>query len=361
MYMVLVKSLLLALLLSLASFASAADAKTALPCDATSIAVAADGSGLWFGCSQGLAAEKRAEAAGKPAPNYAGTDSDPTDVYWLANGSTAPVKAASAKGVIDIMPALVGSQALFVMPQASGKSKVALFNGQQRVKDLPLNPEFLLWSADAQKIYFYGGSTVQADAWNVLAIYDLKTGAVEKKTLRTPTEILRVCPANGNVYSVTPKYPGFAGSTLEYTPELRFVRRVHGWIGAHFSAACAYVASEADFHGPLPWDIYDVSSGKILFSFAGLDEEGKTEAYRFVQWIPKHESLLLREHVMGQNRPDKLEVFDVKSGRVLQTVPDTEVVAWSADGNSFILGEGSALVWHTITPQSTAGAPSNNK
>ena len=349
MYIVPVRLLLLTLLLALVSSnINAAVQKAPLPCDATSIAVAADGSGLWFGCSKGLAERKRAEAAGKPEPSYAGTDSDPTDVYWLANGSTAPMKVVSAKGVVDVVAAPVGPQALFVMPHPTGRSKVVLYNAQQRLKDLPLNPDFLLWSADAQKVYTYGGSTVQSDAWNILAIYDLKTGSAEKKTLRTPTEILRVCPTTGSVYSVTPKYPGFPGSTVEYTPDLQFVRKVHGWIGAHFSATCAYVASEADFHGPLPWDIYDVSSGKVLFSFAGLDDEGKAEAYRFVQWNPKHESLLLREHILGHKRPDVLEVFDVQKGTVLQTVPDTDVVAWSTDGDSFVTGDGSALVWHAM-------------
>jgi len=38
----------------------------------------------------------------------------------------------------------------------------------------------------------------------------------------------------------------------------------------------------------------------------------------------------------------------VQKGTVLQTVPDTDVVAWSADGDSFVTGDGSALVWHAM-------------
>jgi len=67
----------------------------------------------------------------------------------------------------------------------------------------------------------------------------------------------------------------FPGITVEYTPDIRFVRRINGWIGARFSAQCTFVASESDFHGPLPWSIYNTRSAKKLLQFSGEDEDAK--------------------------------------------------------------------------------------
>lgn len=326
-----------------------AQEKTVLPCDVTGIAVASDASGVWFSCSRNLAALRRAVNAGQPAPLYTGANNDPTDLYWLPTATKVPVKIASAKGIIDVIAAPIGSQALVVMPQESGPGQVILYNRERRIKELPVDASFLLWSADSLKLYFYGGNTTESDAWNILGIYDLSTAAITRKQLREATEIVRVCPTNGHVYSVTPKYPGSAGSTVEYTPSAQFVRRIRGWVGARFSARCTYVASESSFHGPLPWSIYDVKTARKMFDFSILDEDGKKDSYWLEQWNPKHDSVLLRQYIPGNKGQPVREVFDVRSGRVLQTIPDADVVGWSADGNSIITADNNSLIWHPTT------------
>jgi hypothetical protein len=243
------------------------------------------------------------------------------------------------------------SKALVLMPQQRSRAKVILYDGPRRERALPVDAESLLWSADGTKIYFYGGSTVQADGWNILATYDLQSGAVHRTMLVEPTELIRVCPATGYVYTVTPAFPGSHASTVEYTSEIIFRRRVRQWVGATFSARCTYVASEYSFHGPLPWSIYRVNDGTRLFTYAGLDD-GK-DAYYPIGWNPKVESLLLRGFVAA-NGQNVLEVFDVSNGHVRLTLKDTDPggTTWSHDGSSLVVANGESLKHYPIrTPR----------
>lgn len=231
-----------------------------------------------------------------------------------------------------------------MVAQRSGAGRVLLYNRKQQVKELPANASFLLWAGDSQKLYFYGGTTVQEDAWNTPGIYDLSKGTITRAKLREPTEILRVCPASGEVYAATPEYARFAGTTVEYTPDIRFVRRIHSWVGARFSTQCTYVASESDYHGPLPWSIYDTRTAKRLFQFFAADEDAKGDVYSLVGWNPKHDPILLRKHV-SRRHERVLEVFNVQSGGVLQTLPDGDWPMWSADGANIIVAYKNILVW----------------
>jgi hypothetical protein len=319
-----------------------------VPCRVRQMALAGDGSGIWFVCLPSSAApEKHSDTAGQPTPQYARANTAQTEAYWLPTATHVPVKVANATASIYILAAPLGSQALVVTLPGSGRWRVALYDKQVRVKELPLDASFLLWSSESRRIYFYGGSTIQADVWDILGTCDLSTGTITRTQLHEPTEILRVCPANGEVYSVTPQYPNFAGSTVEYTSTIQFVRQIHGWIGALFSAHCTYVASEYSYHGPLPWNIYEVSTGKRMYHFSALDEEGKDDVYSPVQWNPKQDSILLREYLPAHNGPRILQVFDVRSGSVLQTLSHANVVSWSADGASIIAAEGNKLIWHS--------------
>lgn len=293
-------------------------------------------------CSRNWLAIKKAQAASQPTPT-----ANPSDVYWIDSATGVPEKVASADTAVNVIAAPSGSQSLIVMAQRSGSGRVMLYNRERRVKELPVDATFLLWGGDSQKVYFYGGTTIQADAWNILGIYDVNNGSITRAKLREPAEILRVCPANGEVYSATPQYPKFRGSTVEYTPEIQFVRQIHGWIGARFSAQCTYVASESDYHGPLPWSIYNTRSAKKLFQFSAADEDTKGGIYSLVAWNPKHDSVLLREHV-SEHHQRLLEVFDVKGGRVLQTLPGADLPTWSADGANIIVPDGDVLVWHPV-------------
>lgn len=283
-------------------------------------------------------AAKEARANALPPP----ADESPSDLYWLGSDTYEPVKIATANGTIRVLPAPSGALSLVVEPQERS-SRVLLYRGKQEVKSLSVDDTFLLWSADARKFYFYGGTTLQADAWNVLGIYDLDSDASRRVKLKEPTEILGICPATGNVYSTSPQYPGFAGTTVEYTPTVQFVKKIRGWIGAQFSAHCNYVASESSYHGPLPWSIYNTANGKRLFQFDYTDDDTKGDMYALIAWNPSHDSILLRDHISKQK--EFLEVFDVRSGRILQQLGELRPAVWSADGNSIILAHANELQW----------------
>lgn len=124
------------------------------------------------------------------------------------------------------------------------------------------------------------------------------------------------------------------------------MQKVKGWIGALFSAECKYVASEYSYHGPLPWSIYEVSTGRRLYQFSALDEEEKDDVYEPIEWNPTHDSLLLREYFPKHDGRRVLEVFDVGSGSTLETLPHASVVAWSADGTHVITADANRLIWH---------------
>ncbi len=231
---------------------------------------------------------------------------------------------------------------MVVMPEEKGWGAVFLYDQQTKIKKLPIDAYWLEWSADAKKVYFYGGSTIQADAWDILGIYDLDTGQTHRRRLRSPTEIVRVCLKNGNVYSATPVYPGSAGRTVEYDSDIHYLRQITNWLGARFSANCSFVASEADYHGPLPWKIFETGTGKTLFAFDAVDGEDKLPSYSLLEWNPRHESLMLRDHSFGGG-VSVVEVFDIKTGKIVQQLPGTGSVAWSADGDSVLMAVGTKL------------------
>jgi hypothetical protein len=296
-----------------------------VPCAVGQIAVAGDGSGIWVVCK-----------------------AQENEVYWVAGATGAPVRILKGGAGIEIFAAPLGSQAVVVVSPRSGRRQAVLYDKETRVKELPIDASFALWGADGHRIYFYGGSSVPGEAWDILGIYVLESGAIARTKLHEATEIVRVCAGNGNLYAVTPAYPGFAGNTTEYTAAVKFVREVHGWIGGIFSAKCTYVASEYSYHGPLPWDIYEVKSGKSLYHFPALDDEVKGGVYAPVAWNPKEDSLLLREYFQDRDADGVFQVFDARSGKVLRTLPGGGAVAWSADGASVFVAEGQRVVSYLV-------------
>lgn len=289
-----------------------------LPCEVTSFALAADDSGTWFECSN--------------------------VVYWLGSKSSAPQKIAFAEFAIDIVPAPSGSQVLLSIPAKSKPNRVALFDRERFLKTLPNSPLVMAWSADARKLYIESGPS-NGNSAAAVAVYDLNSGSSTRRKLLEPTEMLRTCSSTGHVYTTTPKYPGYKGSTVEYTADIQLLRTIRGWNGARFSATCSYVASESDFHGPLAWSIYETATGKVLHRFADMNES-TGEFYSVVEWNPRVESLLLRRHYAGDAAVD--EVYDVEEDRVVRSFSRAVGIAWSPNGKSVVFASGKKLVRQDI-------------
>ena len=330
----------------------AADKTYSLPCEALDVVPSGDGTTIWFTCSKEWSDWKRAveqaRRSGKPEPPPKGADYRSTDLYTLDLATGRTVLAAHSPGAPSIIPAPHENRALVVFPAEHSWGTAYLYEKEKRLAELPLNAYFLLWSADGKLVYSYGGSTVEADAWNILGIFDLSAGKLLKKTLKEPTEIVRVCAATGHVFTATPVYPGSPASTIEYDREVNFVRRVTKWEGARFSATCKYVASESDFHGPLPWSVFETATGKRLYRFDYCEDD--KDSYGLTAWNPKVDRLMIREYVAKGAAWDHApnQVFDVATGRVREILPKAEAYAWSADGRSVILGRGRTLVFHAI-------------
>lgn len=322
----------------------------ATPCNLTDFSVAADGTGVWVICRTESDKEKAADEAGrKTTAPPVGSRNDPSEVYWVDLLHGGAQRAASASGAIDVYPSPKGHMALLVLPQERSWGEVFVYDAATRQRKLPIDAYTLAWGSDASRVYFYGGTTLQADVWNILATYSLETGKTVRRKLVVPTEIVGVCGRDGHVFTTTPAYPGSAGATIEYDSDLRFIRWVRRWIGARFSANCRYVASEQSYHGPLPWSVYDISTERRLFHFDYFGDEGKEDSFELIAWNPARESLMLRRLYPLGKEPADLQVFDVAMGRVRLRLPDSRRgIAWSADGRFVLMGCRRAIEFHEV-------------
>jgi hypothetical protein len=95
----------------------------------------------------------------------------------------------------------VGRSAVVVVPEQGSNGRVLLYEGAREVSPLPIGAEVLAWSSDAGKVYFYCGSTLEADAWNILGVLKLGSLAISKAKLPVPTEDINICSANGHVFA----------------------------------------------------------------------------------------------------------------------------------------------------------------
>jgi hypothetical protein len=315
-----------------------------LPCSISRLAVSADASTIWVTCEDRDEWTKKAEEAKwakQPPPPPPPANRIPTRFYAVDVSSGKATLLASTVGWIRLLPAPKGDALIAVR----NMDQAALYRRDRKISELPVDASFLAWSADAIRLYFYGGTTIQADAWNILGIYDLRTGTKMKRRLVEPTENIGVCQANGHVFSETPEYPNFKGSTVEYDSKLTLMRRFIHFIGSRFSAHCLYVASESDFHGPLPWSVYDVRTGKKLHRFEYYSTNNQGDEYELVAWSPTRDEFMLRRYMPKGGAPHSLQVINIASGQVLASVPDNEQpVTWSSDGTEIILGQGAKLV-----------------
>ena len=172
---------------------------------------------------------------------------------------------------------------ILVLPKERGSGLAILYDGPRRVAELPIDPSFLVWSADASKIYFYGGSTIQSDAWNILGVLRLNGLAVSREKLVEPTQNVYVCSDSGHLFTGDPipnKQGELEATAAEYDSDVRFLRRITEFLPGHFSVSCRYVATEQNLHGPLPWEIIEVATGKRLLHFKYTGEK-KEEEFEF--------------------------------------------------------------------------------
>ena len=141
---------------------------------------------------------------------------------------------------------------------------------------LPINPWYFVWGADGKRLLITVETPRDADAWWGVGVLNPHGLAVVRRDLLEPTEDLFVCPSTGHVFT------GFADfrnglrpeHAVEYDSDVTHARRLRNFPPGHFSANCKYVATTDFFHGPVPWGIFEVSTGRKL-----IEEEA-------AGWVP---------------------------------------------------------------------------
>ena len=328
------------LLLTCLTFGARADRTYEFPCEIASFAVSADMTMAWVSCFR-LDPTHTAEAWQRPSSLYA---------LDIASGTLSEVREAT--GWIRIIAAPAGARAIAVIPQKGGIARGFFYQGQREVSQIPIATEYLSWSADGRSVYFYGRTTIEADAWNILGVFRPDTDAISRTRLAVPTEEVNVCAANRHVFAGIVSYDLHGNAkpyaAAECDADLLFIRRNPKVPPGSFSATCRYVASPHSFsHGPVPWRVIDANTGKALLrvEFTG---EGGPEDFEFKSWNPQQDRLLLRLRYRSDALPD-LQVFDILHRTVVDSIPDfTGEAAWSRDGEFLICSRGQTLVFRPI-------------
>jgi hypothetical protein len=334
-----------------------------LPCEVTSFDQSGDGSIVWFACKdrslwkrwQSDAAEAGKQKKLPPPPPV--TVYSRTEVYAIEISSGRITALGGAEGRVEIVAAPLGTRMVLVLPEDKGPGRPVLYDGTRKVTELPIDPSrLLLWSPDARKIYFYGGSTIEAEAWDILGVLQLDGLVVIREKLLEATESFHICTGNGHIFTGDP-IPNEKGdleaNTVEYDPDLKSPQRITKFLPGVFSASCRYVATEQSFHGPLPGEIIDVATGQRLmrFEFTG---EGKKVEFEFQSWNPKRDDIFLRLVDLPMNSETGLsnglvQVFQLGKQRVLESFNDISGnVAWSRDGRSLVFPRANSLVFRLI-------------
>ena len=331
--------------------AASPDLTYSLPGPAASVAASADGKVIWIVCY--------IARPGSP-PNSLG----PFDsvVYTFDPSNRRLTEILKAAGVATVTVAPMGSKAIIVLPDEHSNGKALLYDGSDQNAGLPLdfsflNPIFVLWNSDGRRLYSYGGSTIQADAWNILAMTSIDSRTVSKRRLAIPTESAYVCSRTGHVFVGLPGLDrtGHLERTraAEYDADLNLIGRSRFSAGG-FSATCRYVATPSSFHGPIPWRITETASGREVscFDFTG-GETGKEE-FEFESWNPKRDEILLRTRYNAAGAGTDLQVFELSHKAVIETFRNFRganfdgQAAWSADGLSLLLARGRSLRIHPL-------------
>jgi hypothetical protein len=282
-------------------------------------------------------------------------------VYAMDTSTGRLVQVVKSVGVITVTAAPIGGKAIIVLPEEHSNGRAWLYDGSAAAGQLPLdfsfiNPYFVVWTADAERVMFYGGSTIDADAWNILGVVALRNLTVSKVKLFAPTEQVYVCPGTGHIFTGMPGIDRSGhleiGRAVEYGADLRLISTANILPAGNFSATCRYVATPSSAHGPIPWRIVDGRNGRELMYFEFTGGESGKEEFEFRSWNPKRDHLLLRTRYRpgGPNgTATDLEVFDISRRVVVESLPGfSGEAAWSADGRSLIVSRGRSIVFHLV-------------
>jgi hypothetical protein len=315
-----------------------------LPCQPDSIAASADGSTVWIAC------EEKGHGSLKSDWVYRNW------VYAADLQSGRLQKISTGHGFVGFLPAPHGMGAVMTRVGEMHPKHALLLSGAKIVKQLPIDWP-IAWSGDGTNLYFDAGSTVQAEAWDILGILHLNDMSIEKVQLTSAAEGIDVCAATGEIYQGESELDREGNLSFEvrvYDANGKFLRKPAGIPSGRFSANCRYMATDDSFHGPVPWEIFDVAAGKRLELFPDADHSGSSWQ-SFGAWNPRTENLYLRtlETPVKDSATETntvLQIADAATGKLVASRADFgDMVTWSSDGASVLVAKDSKL---TIVPLS---------
>jgi hypothetical protein len=314
----------------------------ALPCAPQTLAVATDGSTAWFAC-EGQSAENVSDWVHR---NW---------VYALDLESGRVKKISEGHGFVRFLPAPHGAEAIMMRLGERKAKHAVLVNGNGIVKELPII-DAIDWNSAGTNVYFEAGSTIEAEAWNILGILNVRVGSVKKVKLSAAAEDLYVCRATGNLYFGGPSFDekeNLKFAVAEYDADGKPSGKTPQFPAGEFSSNCRFVVTEGFFHGTVPWEITEVASGKRL-EFFPISTAKDAAWLSFLQWNPRRERLYIRtsESAVNGNIAEtktQLEVVDAATRSVVAEFFDFDgAAAWCADGRSVLLARGKRLDAVTI-------------
>jgi hypothetical protein len=216
-----------------------------------------------------------------------------------------------------------------------------LYEGTLRRAKLDGTP--VAWSADGTKLFYDAGSTVNADGFNILGIFDTQKFRTRQIHLRNITEHVTTCSKSGYIYteSWVDDWPPEADAYDQNGTFLFHSKNPY----VDFSASCHFGVPFASAHGPADWAVFDARSRNIVTQFPWHDDDPSRQ-HSFEAWNPVIDQLfLMHDFATGAE-----QVFDIQKRAVVYWCSDCSAVSWSADGKSLIYWRDGKFIFQPIQP-----------
>jgi len=206
------------------------------------------------------------------------------------------------------------------------------------------------WNPKMGTIMMETGWPKDTDGFNALGLINVATGAVTKTAVQQTSELIGICPANGNFYTEHRSIKDELGAD-EYDGSGKFIRTIRSPL-AVYSAECTYGLPFAaiGLHGPDDWGVFHAASGQKLMDFP-WNEDGKSDLHWFRAWNPRRDSLLLMYSTEGATKKDTVDALDVAQRKVVKSWPHPEgspPIEWSGDGSAVVTVRDQQVVFDSL-------------
>jgi WD40 repeat protein len=302
-----------------------------LPCvPVENLAASADGNWLWLACE---VVDPAWQKQHPDVPANADVTQSRVFAMRLPDGPWQPL--TESRGDVTLSAASSGSRVL-VESWQDDEGRCEVYDGATRaIGPIAKCSQPAALSLDGSRLYYNAGMTAHSDGFNQLGIAGSSAKPMVQPLKHVADSDIAVRPGDGHLLLSAPEYDeksrSLIGDQYEYDAEGRFVsHRPRQPVGA-FSRDGHYVASSQSAHGPVPWGIFDVQSGKKLqsYEFTGDNDD----EYWFRGWNPAREKVFLASQGSSEHGVVLVRAFDMERNEFVASYQaDREAMTWSADG-----------------------------